>query len=231
MFRSGLGNGRQLPFVSAAALIVMAAVLSLVRAQEDDEDSPYRPGLTATYAVGGHSVARIDETIAFDLRDAACDPRLPPGGFSAVWRGRLWARGAGSYRLLCYGQGEVEIKLAGKTVVAGKAEQPQWLTSQPLDLDFDYHALEISFHKTGPTAQLALFWSGPDFRLEPVPARALLHDRAQSPSSSFERGRQLATVLRCAACHRDSAASVTPGRLLTRSSRLRKNRERLRSSV
>ena len=68
--------------------------------------------------------------------------------------------------------GEVEIKLAGKTVrFQGKTPQPQWLTSQPLDLDFDYHPLEVSFLKTSAIAKLALFSSGPDFRLEPIPAR------------------------------------------------------------
>ena len=83
--------------------------------------------------------------------------RLEKFGDDRVWRGRLWARGAGSYRLLCYGQGEVDVKLAGKTVLSGQAEQPQWLTSQPLNLDFDYHPLEISFNNKGRTAQLALF--------------------------------------------------------------------------
>src|SRR5438045_2608110 len=80
MFRSGLGDGHRLPFISAAALIVMAAVLSLASAQEDDEDSPYRPGLIVTYAAGDRSVTRVDEVIAFDWQDAACDPRLRAGG-------------------------------------------------------------------------------------------------------------------------------------------------------
>jgi mono/diheme cytochrome c family protein/cytochrome c553 len=197
-------------------MALVAVLLSSAFAQEDDEDSPYRPGLIATYTATDRSIIRVDETIAFDWKDAVCDPRLPAGNFSASWRGRLWARGAGSYRLLCYAHGEVEIKLAGKTVVSGKAEQPQWLTSQPLNLEFDYHPVEIAFRKTGAAAQLALFWSGPDFRLEPIPARALLHDRTQSPSASFERGRQLAAALRCAACHRDSAASVLPAPALDR---------------
>src|SRR5437660_11890938 len=97
------------------ACIAVFGLLSVMRlpavAQEDDQDSPYKPGLVAAYRSAGQSATKIDEVIAFDWQDAACDSRLPPGDFAATWRGRLWARGAGAYRLLCYGQGEIEIKI------------------------------------------------------------------------------------------------------------------------
>src|SRR5207253_2596669 len=125
-------------------------------------------------------------------------------------------RGAGRYTLACYVQGEVAVKLGGKTVLEGHVEQPKWITSQPIELEFDYHPLEITFRRTQPTAQLALFWSGPDFRLEPVPERALMHEREQSPPSIFERGRQLAAALRCAACHKDDSVAVIPAPALDR---------------
>src|SRR5205823_7025153 len=139
------------------------------------------------------SATRTDEVVAFDWQDAVCDPRLPAGEFTADWRGRLWARGAGNYTIACYVQGNVTVKLAGKTVISGRAEQPRWISSQPLKLEFDYYPLEISYRRTHAKGQLALFWSGPDFRLEPVPERALVHHREQSPSIEFDRGRQLAS--------------------------------------
>jgi mono/diheme cytochrome c family protein len=166
--------------------------------------------------VNGTTITRADEVVAFDWQNAACDPRLPAGDFSAEWRGRLWARGAGSYTLACYVQGEVTIKLAGNTVISGRAEQPRWMTSEPVGLEFDYHPLEISFRRTQAKGQLALFWSGPDFRLEPVPERSLVHEQEKSPSIDFERGRQLAAALRCAACHVDKAGSITPAPALDR---------------
>ena len=52
--------------------------------------------------------------------------------------------------------------------------------------------------------------------LEPIAARYLIYDRDQSPNTEFERGRQLAAALHCAACHRDEAASVTPAPALDR---------------
>jgi mono/diheme cytochrome c family protein len=197
-------------------LVLLAALGSPAAGQEEDEQSPYRPGLAATYAVGGKTATRTDEVLAFDWQDAACEERLPAGEFTATWRGRLWARGSGTYRLQCYVQGEVAIRIAGKQVISGEATEPRWLVSEPQELEFDDHPLEITFRKTQAKAQLALFWSGPDFQLEPVPARALVHEREQTPSAEFERGRQLAAALRCAACHADQAAAVAPAPALDR---------------
>src|SRR5436190_4359033 len=205
-----------LHYACIAALLLLPALRVAAGADEDDDDSPYTPGLVATYALDASSVTRIDEVVAFDWQDATCDPRLPTGELKAAWRGRLWARSAGTHRLSCFTQGDVEIKLAGKTVISGRTDQPQWLTSPPLDLEFDYHPLEITFRRTQPRGQLALFWSGPDFRLEPVPERALVHEREQHPATDFERGRQLAAALRCAACHVDRAAAVMPAPALDR---------------
>ncbi len=196
---------------------LLAALADGAAAQDEAaEDNPFRTGLIATYSAGGKTLTRLNETVAFDWQDAAPDPRLPAGEFAAVWRGRLWAQAPGRYQLFCFGQGAVEIKLAGAAVLSGQADQPGWLNSQPLELPFDRHELEISYRKTGPLGQLALFWTGPEFRLEPIAERFLLHERGKSPTAEFERGRQLASALRCAACHRDETAKVTPAPALDR---------------
>src|SRR5438105_15152168 len=111
------GLRRLIASQSFALLVLGASALAIRAAAQDDDESPYRPGLIATYTAGGNTVIRTDEVLALDWQDAACDPSLPAGEFSAQWGGRLWARGAGSYRLLCYVQGDVAIKLAGKTVI------------------------------------------------------------------------------------------------------------------
>jgi mono/diheme cytochrome c family protein len=199
-------------------VIFLAALICVsdLRAQDEAEDSPYRPGLVAKYTAGSTTAARTDEVIAFDWQAASCDARLPVGDFSAAWRGRLWARGAGQYHLHAFVQGQVTVKLADKTVLTGQSDEPKWLESQPLDLEFDHHPLEVTYQRGAKRGQLALFWSGPDFRLEPVPAWALVHDKADAPSTAFERGRQLASALRCAACHKDSATSIAPAPALDR---------------
>ncbi len=160
-------------------------------AQEDDEESPYRPGLIAEYSNPDSAAAtRIDETIAFDWQDAAPDLRIPAGEFSATWRGRLWTQSPGVHRLAVYVHGQVSLKLDGKEVIAGDAAQPQWLVSPELDLPFDYHPLEVSYRRSGERGRLSLYWTGPNFVLEPIPQRYLFHDRTETSSQAFERGRQ-----------------------------------------
>lgn len=203
-------GARRLRLFGSATLLLLAGDLTLARAQDEAEESPFRPGLVATYAAGPVQATRVDEVVAFDWQQAACDPRLPAGRFTANWRGRLWARGSGEYRLACYVQGKVNVAVAGKTVIAGQTTEPKWLTAEPLALEFDHHPLEISYERTEAAGQLALFWAGPDFLLEPVSARALMHDREQTPATQFERGRQLATALRCGACHMGEATPAIP---------------------
>src|SRR4051812_32688942 len=106
----------------AAFVFACSVAISVAGAQEDAEDSPYRPGLIATYTAGQSSITRVDELVAFDWQNAACDPRLPPGEFAATWNGRLWARGAGKYTVACFVQGDVTINVAGKPVITGTAK-------------------------------------------------------------------------------------------------------------
>ncbi len=184
-------------------------------AQDDfEEESPYAPGLVATIrgaegTAATEPITRIDESLAFDWESAAPDSRLPAGNFTATWRGRLWTQAPGRYQLAVYtGGGSVSLRLAGKEVLTGDAAAAGWIRTEPLELEFGRHDLEVSFRRTAAPARLALYWSGPNFVLEPVPARFLMHDREASPAHDFERGRTLAAALRCEACHGGTADST-----------------------
>ena len=205
-------------WLPATTLVFLVSGLVAARvAAQEDEESPYRPGLVATYSAGDAAAAtRIDEAVAFDWAGASPDPRLPDGQFAATWRGRLWTQSPGAHRLAVFVQGQVSLKLDGKEIIAGTAPEPQWLVSSELDLPFDYHPLELTYRRTGDRGQLALFWTGPNFVLEPIPQRFLFHDRTESPSQAFERGRQLAAALRCAACHQGDAEAAMPAPALDR---------------
>jgi mono/diheme cytochrome c family protein len=186
--------------------LLLAAPLA---AQEDAaEESPYRPGLVARLAAGESSATRIDEAVALDWSDAAPDPRLTRGPFRAEWTGRLWTQVAGAHRLAAYVEGGTcRIRLGEREILAGQATEPRWIESEPIELEFDRHLFSVAFEKSGERAQLKLFWSGPGFVLEPIPARFLMHDSQANVSSQFERGRRLATALRCGACHGAAADS------------------------
>ena len=64
-----------------------------------------------------------------------------------------------------------------------KADKEAWretFESDPIPLSFDRHPLAMEFRQTEPTARVALFWSGPQFSIEPISPRSLLHARADT---------------------------------------------------
>ncbi len=194
------GSSRLLPWLAVLAVGLFAAPAS---AQEGaDEDEPFLPGLTANYRnAKGHTATRLDHQLAFHWGDAPPDPRLTAGEFRANWQGNLFATPRGNYRFFVFACGEVELKIAGRAVIAQQIVRNGWLSSAVVALTADYHPLELSFRKTEKDARLMLLWSGPDFGLEPIPPRCLYHPREKPIERDFERGRLLARVLRCGRCH------------------------------
>jgi mono/diheme cytochrome c family protein/cytochrome c553 len=192
--------------------LVAAGQLRAQDEAEEDTQSPYVQGLVARYQVGdAESVLRIDESLACDWQAAAPDPRLPAGPFSAVWKGRLMSQAPGPYQLRVFAAGgKVALSLGGKKLIEGACDKAQWLVAEPVELSFDYHPLEVKFEKTGDTARLGLYWTGPGFVLEPVPERFLFHDRTETVPRDFERGRLLAAALGCEACHGGATATTMP---------------------
>src|SRR6185437_5904222 len=121
-------------------------------------------------------------------------PRLLAGEFRASWQGNLLTNSRGEYRFFLFGCGEVELKIAGRVVVARQIVRTGWVSSPAVALTADYHTLELAFRRTEKDSRLMLLWSGPDFGLEPIPARFLSHSRQKPVERDFERGRLLARV-------------------------------------
>ncbi|MEX0714692.1 MAG: c-type cytochrome, partial [Pirellulales bacterium] len=196
------------PFASPRGLLALLVALAAgpATAQEADDDDfelpNLGPGLVATYtAADGARAVRRDESLNFDWRGRSADPRLPAGDFSVVWRGKLFALEPGQYRLHVHAEGDVTLRLAGRTLLDGPVEPAGWIDCPPVELDYGYHPLEVAFRAVGPEARFGLYWSGPRFQLEPVGQRHLFHDPQQDPGRQFEQGRLLARRLACAACH------------------------------
>lgn len=200
-------------------LLLAVSTFAAAVAQDEnvDEESPWLPGLIATYTVAeGSGCVRVDEQISFDWQAASPDSRIPPGRFKVEWKGRLRTQGTGQYKLLAYVQGNVSVRLAGREIISGQCEKAQWLASEPIELGFDYHELEVRFEKTANTGQIRMFWQGPGFVLEPLPDRFLFHAREDAPDRVFERGQLLAAALRCDACHAAHPADFSPAPALDR---------------
>jgi mono/diheme cytochrome c family protein len=175
--------------------------------QEADEEEPFLPGLAANYRdAQGHTASRLDYQLAFHWGELPPDPRLTAGEFRATWQGNLLTAPRGAYRFFVFGSGEVEWKIAGRAVIPRQIVRSGWLSSPAVTLTADYQPLEVSFRQTEKDARLMLFWSGPDFGLEPIPPRFLFHPREKAIDRDFERGRLLARVLRCGKCHNEEPA-------------------------
>lgn len=185
----------------ATACFLLIVVSSVALAQEEDEDL-FAPGLIGKYSnAKGVSFTRRDLAISFAWKDGIVDRRLPAGPFRAEWNGFLLSQANGSYRLHAFLSGKLRLTLGDKVLIDKASDAPEWHSSPPIELDYDYHPLRIEYQKTNEQARLALFWNGPQFQLEPIDGRQLFHQRGDTPSAIFERGESLVRAFRCEACH------------------------------
>jgi mono/diheme cytochrome c family protein len=187
--------------------------LTVAWAQDDDEEPEYRSGLVARYTdVTGKDAVRRDADVAFVWRDSAPDPRLSPGKFTAVWQGRLFTIAQGAYTLHVHAAGKVRLTLNDNVLLDVDSPSPTWTQAKPAELSYGYHPLKLEY-TAAADAQIGLYWSGPQFQLEPIPSRHLFHLPAEAPSERFEQGQVLARALRCGACHQvpgETAALTAP---------------------
>jgi len=173
---------------------------------QDDEDAlPYLPGVVAEVCEGEHvACARLVPRILW-ARAEASQP-VPVAGIR--WRGLLMSEVEGPYRLHVYTDGAVRVRLNDTMLLDTVAGAPRWHSSEPVTLSFGWHPLRVELANPYAVQTLSLFWSGPNFYLEPLTDRHLLHDRQEWTPRQWERGRLLARALRCQACH--SGATNTP---------------------
>ena len=199
LFHANLPAARSRVAFYVLQVAVVSVLASSLAAQIDDDE--FRPGLIAEYSnAAGQRCVRVDRAISFDWGRRPPDARLGAGPFSARWTGYLMSQLPGEYRLYVYAAGKVSIRLGGKPLLDAASEKPGWLEARPIEIPFDWHELEITYQSQAAGSQLALFWSGPQFQLEPVDAR-LFHDTDKTPGDEFQRGGMLVQALRCAACH------------------------------
>jgi len=184
--------------ILAALWLSTVCLVTSAVAQFEDE---FGRGLIGEYTGGeAATFSRVDGALSFVWGAGTPDARLRQGPFSVRWSGYLMSQAPGEYRLYAYAQGRVAIELNGETLLDAEAKQPGWLKAKPVSLPFDFHDLEVTFAKTQDQARFALYWSGPQFQLEPVTQR-LFHDIDAHLDQSFVRGRLVTRALRCAACH------------------------------
>lgn len=197
--------------IAALAVLLIMAEKSPTFAQDAGDEEPFRPGLIANLRDRqGHIASRIEHQLAFNWGDAAPDPRIARDDFQATWQGQIFVATKGDYRFAVYGSGEIELKVGGHEVLSRQSLRKSWSTSESVHLPAELQTFDLAFRATEKAAELKVFWSGPDFTLEPIPSRFLLHPREKALQSEFERGRHLARFLRCGHCHAEDRPLPAP---------------------
>ncbi len=184
-------------------MILVAAVTAevvrcpgLVVADEDDA----RPGLHAVLTDTNHSVSTTSRQLSFDWSDSSPDSRLSEN-FQATWTGNLLVRQPGPHSFHAMVSGRVRLLVDESEVFQANGENIVH-SSQAVELSAGDHRIQIEFERTADAdASLQLFWSSPEFTLEPLPADALSHDSRDPEVAHAESGRFLLDALRCSACH------------------------------
>jgi mono/diheme cytochrome c family protein len=187
--------------ISAWSLAVLLACLPAFAQSPEDEDLP--PGVYLKLTAGDKTVERIEDDISAKWGEFSPDSRLPAGPFRAEWKSQILLREAGEYRIWAWGTGKVSVKVDGKEVLQGEADEAKWIEGSPFDVGFGLKPLEVSYEKTSDNAELHLYWSNePSFPLEPIPTQVLFRDGGRPDLALIEQGRQLFEAHRCVACHR-----------------------------
>jgi cytochrome c553 len=201
-----------------AALLFLLTICPFGYSQvdEDDELPEFLPGLLAEFELSQGSadapgqphqfVKRFDHDVLFDWNAGgaglAADPRADTDSpIQAKWTGFLETKESGQFKIHAYAAGRLSVRLNDKPILSSHSETPQWVDSPSIELPFGRHPIEIQYEVNGKQRQVGLYWSGPQFELEPISHRFFSHRSEISLDNSFERGLQLSRALRCTACH------------------------------
>lgn len=178
----------------------------------DVEPEELRPGLWAEYrSVKDRDAAlqRTEAKPAFFVGTSSPHPRLPDGPFEATWRGVIQLREPSPISFSARVGGDVTVEVDGVTVLGGRGlvDRPEVSPATVLRRPPGIYRLAIHYHSSaGVPARLQLFWEGPGFAREPLPAWRLGHLAVDRPESytreeARARGRVAAERLGCARCH------------------------------
>jgi hypothetical protein len=185
----------------------------------DVEPEDLRPGLVAHYRSLGDKEAtldRVDAKPAFRLGLSSPHPRIPPGPFEVLWTGVLHVRDPGSLTFDAYVCGEVTMEVDGVPVLRGRGETEAARAgpTEPLNRPPGLYQLTVRYRSSADRpARLQVWWQGPAFAHEPLPAWQLHHLTAKLPQAVTEerlaeRGRAEVGRLGCARCHRGAFPGV-----------------------
>lgn len=164
------------------------------------------PGLHCLVTDGKHVVTRIDWRPSFDWTGSRIESRIADVQ-SVTWSGNLLVRSRGRHTFHAQLAGAVQVIVNDQVVLAEDGANV-FVSGTATDFSAGDHRIQIVFKpklkdagtKVPPDFRMQLFWSSPDFTLEPIPADVLTHAEEHNASPAHQ-GRMLVDAHRCAACH------------------------------
>jgi glucose/arabinose dehydrogenase/mono/diheme cytochrome c family protein len=178
----------------------------------DVELADLRPGLVAHYRSLNDPEAeldRIDTRPTFYLAYSSPHPRIPPGPFEVTWSGVLHVKDPSPLMMDAYVCGELLMEIDGVKVLEGRgqSEMAQLRSREGLKRPAGLYQLKMRYRSLPDRpARLQIWWQGPSFTREPVPAWHFKHQAVESPPAIVQeqhadKGRTLVGRLGCARCH------------------------------
>ena len=139
------------------------------------------PGLLCVVSNGQHSVTRIDRRLSFDWTDSLIESRVADVQ-SVTWSGNLLVRTGGRHTFHAQVSGGVTVSVDEHVVFSAEGANV-FASGTAVDLAAGDHRIQVEFQttlkhpdgKVPADSKMQLFWSSPDFTLEPLPADALTH--------------------------------------------------------
>ncbi len=179
------------------------------------EPDDLRPGLVAQYrslADEKAKASRIEPKPAFTLGRSSPHLRLPAGPFEVIYTGGISIRDTGPLSFSAFVGGEIVLTVDGVVVLDGKgaAETSRLSAKATIERPAGEYRISIRYRSLADVpARLQIWWAGPGFASEPLPAWRLGHIVSElTPAAKQDdlaaRGKQIAGKLGCARCHATS---------------------------
>jgi cbb3-type cytochrome oxidase cytochrome c subunit len=186
--------------------------------QDENDQSPWRPGLIAEYRSDERTVTRIDHRLSFLLRPFEAPQYLIPADqWTVEWTGAIDVRVPGRYRFGASVLGRFRLTIQGTPVLnvdSGDSPVPVNRQGDPIDLPFGPARITASFSKgKGRGAALRLHRQLPDGFEESILPTALMHELSEETPAlgawrQIEAGTALIAQKSCLACHVWNAAAA-----------------------
>jgi mono/diheme cytochrome c family protein len=201
-------------------MTALLLLLAPTAAPLDLDPDELRPGLVGEYrslAEPRAVVHRIDPKPSFTLGRSSPHPRLPAGPFEVTWTGVLAVRDPGPLAFSAIVGGEVTVTIDGVTVLDGRGaiDTSRVVGKDTLTREPGYYPLTVRYRSLADVpARLQLWWEGPSFAAEVIPAWRFGHvGKELSPATKQDtlaaRGQALAGKFGCARCHVSAMPAVT----------------------